>query len=108
MTDILDELDVSDEDLQLETLDLKVIEDKIPSFNSEKLCEMIVCDRYFGCYKEIAVLCMEELAKRRISGNIFPFENYIENAYKELPQLNFTTPDLTDVLRQAIGKKVNR
>src|SRR5574337_1094979 len=107
-TNILD--DEPDDDFEVKNtgLDLNLIRNKIPGYTSEKLCEMIVCDRYFGCYKEIAIMCMEELSNRRTNGDAFNFEDYIENAYKELPQLDFSVPDLGDVLRQAIGRKLNQ
>jgi hypothetical protein len=67
---------------------------------------MIVCDRYFGCYKEIAILCMEELAKRRQGGDDFLFENYIDESLKKLPELNFKGLNLRDTLQQSIGRKI--
>jgi hypothetical protein len=89
-------------------LDLAIIKSKVPTFSSEKLCEIIVCDRYFGCFKEVAIICMEELAKRRISGDNFEFETHIENSLKEMPELNFSMPNLGDVLRASIGRKINK
>lgn len=89
-------------------LDLELVKDKIPTHTSEKLCEMIVCDRYFGCYKEMAIMCMEELAKRRLAGDNFEFEKYIEESYKTLPKLDFKIPDLGDVMRQVIGRKIKK
>jgi len=84
------------------TLNLEEVKKKVPEFASTKLCEMIVCDRYFGLGKNIAVICMEELAKRRLNGDDFDFESYIDAAYAELPPLNFNMPDLRTVLNQAI------
>lgn len=86
-------------------LNLGTIKENLPSYSSQKLCEMIVCDRYFGCYKEMAIMCMEELANRRIAGSTFDFESHIDKCYNELPKLDFSIPDLGDVLRQAIGRK---
>ncbi len=89
-------------------LDFDKIKENLPSYSNEKLCEMIVCDRYFGFGKKIDTMCMEELAKRRIAGDIFNFEKYIEDAQKELPVLDFSAvPDLRTVLNQAIGRKIN-
>lgn len=97
--------DLPEEITEYKPLNIQTVKEKIPAYSSEKLCEMIVCDRYFGCYKEIAILCMEELANRRVAGNNFEFENYIEKAYNELPKLEIAIPDLGDVLRQIIGRK---
>jgi hypothetical protein len=86
------------------SLNLELVKEKIPTFSSDKLCEMIVCDRYFGCYQDIAIMSMEELAKRRQLGDPFPFEEKIEAGYKELPPLNFTTLNIREILQQAIRK----
>jgi len=84
------------------TLNLEEVKRKVPEFDSVKLCEMIVCDRYFGLGKNISVICMEELSKRRLAGDDFDFESYIDSAYAELPPLSFDVPDLRSVLNQAI------
>lgn len=104
MSDPIDNLD--EKLLKYPTLDTKVVREKIPSYTSQKLAEMIVCDRYFGCYREIAVMCMEELGRRRSTGDTFPFEIFIEKALAELPKLDFAVPDLTTVMRQVIAKRV--
>jgi len=94
--------DDSTENMEVKPLDLNVVRANVPTYPSEKLCEMIVCDRYFGCFREIAIMCMEELAKRRIAGNDFAFEQYIDDSFKKLPELNFTAPNLRESLQQAI------
>lgn len=100
-----DELLADDSPIEPTTLDLGLIKEKIPTHSSKKLCEMIVCDRYFGFNQEISVMCMEELAERRVKGDVFDFENYIEEAYKELPPLDFSGGfDIRAVLTQAIRK----
>jgi hypothetical protein len=48
---------------------------------------------------------MEELSKRRLAGDTFHFESYIDKVYNELPVLDFSIPDIRSVLQQAIGKK---
>jgi len=84
-------------------LDMNKIIENLPVYSNEKLCEMIVCDRYFGFGQKIQVICMEELAKRRVAGDTFDFESYIDKAYKQLPVLDFKK-DIRDVLKQAMGK----
>ena len=86
-------------------INLDLIRQNVPSYSNEKLCEMIVCDRYFGMGKEISVICMEELAKRRANGDSFDFEEYVDKSYKELPELNFEMPDLRALLNKAIKMK---
>lgn|SRR5574339_1208402 len=94
-----DDLDLNDNTpLRGINLNLDVVKSKIPTYTSQKLCEMIVCERYVGFYPEVSVLCMEELGKRREAGDEFQFEDYIDEAYKTLPKLDFTVPDLRSVL----------
>jgi hypothetical protein len=107
MTNEYDTLDDSSE-IEYKPLDIDLMRKNIPTYSSEKLCEIIVCDRYFGCFREIAVICMEELANRRGAGNDFNFEEYIETAFKKLPELNLVGINLRDVLTQAIGRKSNK
>ncbi len=54
-------------------LDLDKVRENLPTFSNEKLCEMIVCDRYLGLGQKIDIMCMEELARRRIAGDTFNF-----------------------------------
>lgn len=105
--DLFDIESLDDKEIDSVTINLDDMKNKIPKYTSEKLCEIIVCDRYFGSYKELSILCMEELSNRRLSGDyIFDFESYIEKSFNELPKLDFSIPDLGDILRQAIGRKI--
>lgn len=89
-------------------LDFDKVQENLPTYSNEKLCEMIVCDRYFGFGKKMDTMCMEELAKRRIAGDPFNFEKYIEEAQKELPVLDFKSmPDIRAIMNQALGRKIN-
>lgn len=94
--------DFPNESTEAAPLDINLIESKLPGHSSKKLCEMIVCDRYFGFNQEISVLCMEELSKRRLNGDDFNFEEYIENSLKSLPVLNFNNSmDIRSLISQA-------
>ncbi len=104
----LDDLLEDDEAVEIKPLNLEVVRKNIPTYSSRKLCEMIVCDRYFGCYRDIAVMCMEELAARRIAGDMFDFETQIEKGLLGLPQLNLKNMDIRDVLNQMINQKVSK
>lgn len=88
-------------DLKITPLNMDKVRAGLPEATNEKLCEMIVCDRYFGFGEQISSLCMTELSKRRIAGDTFDFETYIDQAYKSLPEINNKVPDLRDVLQQA-------
>lgn len=86
-------------------LDLNVVREKAPSYSSQKLCEMIVCDRYFGCYREVAIICMEELSKRRAGGDDFDFEKYIDECLEKLPKIELKMPNLRDVMSKFARKR---
>lgn len=88
-------------------IDPDKIKGNLKEYSSEVLCDMIVCSRYLNYHQEIAISCMEELSDRRINGSNFNFEEYIDNALKEMPDLNFTLPDLGSSLRQIAGKLGN-
>jgi hypothetical protein len=93
-------------------LDLELIRSNLPKYSTEKLCSMVVCNRYFGFSPEVTIICMEELAKRRAEGEVFPFESHIDQAYNQLPVLTVTgtLPDLRSTLQQMVkaNKKANR
>ena len=96
------ELD-SNEPIEPTVLDVVLVKNNIPSYTSQKLCEMIVCHRYLGFNEEINAACMEELGKRRAAGDNYDFETYIETSLKGLPVLNIGMGfDLRDLLNQAI------
>jgi|688.fasta_scaffold1867050_2 hypothetical protein len=79
-------------------INVQEIKDKIKDFSSEKLCQIIVCDRYLKYNKELAVVAMQELSDRRDSGDSFDFESYIEKSLSELPSINNMSFDIRTVL----------
>jgi hypothetical protein len=81
------------------SLNLDRVKKNIPNFSSEKLCEMIACERYFGFQPEVSVMCMEELSLRRINGNTFEFENYIETSLNQLPKIESKLPDIQSIIK---------
>lgn len=102
MTIDINDFLIDNDEIEDVKLDLDQVKANLPTYSNEKLCEMIVCDRYFGFGKRIDLMCMEELAKRRMAGDTFDFESYIDKQYKELPVLDLKTPDLREVLTQAM------
>ena len=104
----LEEFLNSDEPVEDVKLDIEKIKENLPQYSNEKICEMIVCDRYLGFGKKISTVCMEELAKRRLAGDTFHFESYIDKVKNELPVLDFSMPDLRDILNQAINLRKNQ
>lgn len=69
-------------------IDFNVVKNNISNYNSNKLCEMIVCNNYFKINEDITILCMQELSKRRVDGDLFNFEGYIKSCESELPVIN--------------------
>ncbi len=101
--------DDSAEEVEDVKLDIVQIQANLPKYSSQKLCEMIVCDRYFGFEHKLSVICMEELASRRLAGDAFKYEDHIAEISKEMPVLDLSgTPDIRAVLNQAISRKINR
>ena len=103
MTIDINDFLIDDGEIEDVKLDLDQVKANLPTYSNEKLCEMIVCDRYFGFGKKIDIMCMEELAKRRMDGDTFNFESYIESQYKELPVLDLNKPDLREILTTAMN-----
>jgi hypothetical protein len=94
--------ETEEQSLEEVKLDVDKVKSLIPSYTSEKLCEMVVVDRYFGISKDVTISCMEELAKRRVAGDDFQFEKYIDDSLQKLPVLNFSMPDLRTTLQQMV------
>ena len=69
---------------------------QLDSMKIERLCDIVVASRYLGSLKDEALLAMEELAKRRSSGDTFKFEEYIEVELKKLPSFNL---DINKILK---------
>jgi hypothetical protein len=64
------------------------IQENIKHFSDEKLCEIIVSNRYLGVLRDAALACMDELSARRVAGNVFPYEKRIEELLASLPKIN--------------------
>jgi hypothetical protein len=70
----------------------------IPNQSSTKLAEMIVCYRYLGLYKDVSMLAMEELGKRRSDGDEFDYEDYISSKLNTLPKLTVEKPNVGSIV----------
>lgn len=81
---ILDLEDLSDSQ-KLINISLQQLKE-IGQAQSKVLAAYIVLYRSLGMFKTIAVVCMEELARRRILGEEFDYENYIEAELNKLPK----------------------
>jgi len=70
------------------------IQENIKQFSNEKLCEIIVSNRYLGVLREEALACMHELAWRREQGEIFAYEQKIEELLLSLPKINLNLKEV--------------
>jgi hypothetical protein len=95
-------LDADDLNIDVSSIkfDIEMIKKNVPIFSSQKLCEMIVVERYFSFKNKVSIFCMEELAKRRAEGDDFRFEEVIEEEFSKLPKLSFDLPDFGTILNQ--------
>ena len=59
----------------------------VGAFTDVKLCEIIVSFRYLGMMKDEALICMIELARRRMLGDEFLYEDYIQRLYDSMPKV---------------------
>jgi len=98
-------IDENNDDFENFSIDVNVsdIIAKLSKYSMENLCDIVICDRYLGFNHELAVACMEELGQRRLHGDTFAFEEYIEKEFKALPKINSSIPDLQTFLSQAIS-----
>lgn len=87
------------EDLDLpkeEPLDPEEFKKNVLSLSNEKLCEVIVAFRYLGIMKSEAIASMEELAARRLKGEVFDYETKINDMLATLPTINL---DLNKIMK---------
>lgn len=71
---------------------------KIAQFSNKKLCEIVIVNRYLGSMKNEAIQCMQELAKRRVAGDTFDYETFIETEVKKLPEFKFNLKQKMDMV----------
>lgn len=75
----------------------------VPQAQSAVLAAYIVAYRALGIDKEFALLCMQELARRRSLGEEYDFEGFIETEVAKIPKI-----ESVDFMKaaQAIGNNV--
>ena len=67
---------------------MQYTENDIKNANSKNLAGYVVAYRLLGLHKDLSIKCMEELLNRRVNGDNFNFEDYIENELKDAPKPN--------------------
>lgn len=91
--------DLIEDDVPYEEINVEEIVKNFPNYTSQKLCDIIVCDRYLGLMNDLSILCMKELVLRREKNEIFNFEEYIDQKYNELPKIDFSFPDIGTIIK---------
>jgi hypothetical protein len=81
----------------MDEIDIEEFRKNIDKCSNNKLCEIIVAQRYLGIMKEEALVSMEELAKRRTNGDQFAYEKHIDELFETLPKLNL---DLNSIVKK--------
>lgn len=76
--------------------DLDEFKNTLQIISNNKLCEIIVANRYLGVMREEAIASMEELARRRVNGDEFKYESHIEQLLESLPKFNL---DISNVIK---------
>ena len=71
----------------------------IKTFTSEKLADIVVLNRYLGIYEDLSKSAMEELANRRINGDQFEYEKYINTNIEQLPKINIKMPEFKSLYK---------
>jgi hypothetical protein len=77
--------------------DLTNFQIKVGTVSSYKLCEIIASNRYLGIMRSEAIICMEELARRRLLSDDFKYEEYISEVFNKFPKFKLDTSKLFDI-----------
>lgn len=79
-------------------------ENNLTGLSSQVLAAWIISYKLIGVNQELAQKCMEELTRRRLTGDTFNFEEYIENKLKELtPEKAVNMNEITNVMKLMRG-----
>ncbi len=77
----------------------------IPAASSKDLAAFVVLYRALGMGREFSILCMEELCKRRNTGDEFKYEEYIEEELTKIPKV--MTTDTSNLIKTINEYAVN-
>ena len=78
----------------------------VSSFDSDKLCSLVACNRYLSVDKNMEVLAMQELSKRRQSGDNFDFESKIEEYGKRFVPIDTNIPEVIGMATKMMKNKL--
>lgn len=96
----IDKEDESVDNEDSESLSEDDLKKNITIYSSYKLCDIVIAYRYLGMFKNLFMSCMEELGKRRSSGDNFDFEAYIDNNLLEMPKIDIKGIDIASTLQK--------
>lgn len=91
------------QDVPISAMLLKLI--NIGSASSDWLAAQVVLYRTLSMHKEIAIIAMNELARRRDLGEVFTYEQFIDSEVEKIKQLqtskqnSFSSVDLKSVIK---------
>lgn len=83
-------------------IDIQDFISNLKKYSNNKLCEIVVANRYLGIMRDEAIACMNELAQRRNNGDNFEYEKHIDELMSTLPKINL---DLNKILKFPFTKK---
>jgi hypothetical protein len=92
------DLDKDENEVEYPEFSIEEFKKNLHSFKNEKLCTIIASSNALKLNKDTSTLCMQELASRRIKGENFDFEGYIEQLSSTFPKVDLTPPSLLDII----------
>ena len=99
-------IDRSSIDFNLKNKKANLSKEDVSSFDSEKLCSLVACNRYIAMDKNMEVLAMQELAKRRQAGDNFNFESKIEEYSKRFIPIDTNIPQVIGMATKMMKNKL--
>jgi hypothetical protein len=76
------------------------------SKDSKTLAIVVVSNRVLGCYKSESKQCMIELMKRRSSGEVFEFENFIKENVQNY-KINLNIPNVKEIKQKFVSSVIS-
>lgn len=103
--DFLNEPSLDDSVSDLDSSQVNLSDVKVEDLDSENLCAIIATNRYLKLSNDLEIKAMQELASRRIKGDVFNFEKKISDIGSEFIPLNISIPDIMKISSQYRNKK---
>jgi hypothetical protein len=91
-----DDIGDDEEGISLEDA-MRNMKESIDKYSSEALCSIIASDRHLKINRELQVICLEELDRRRASGDLFDFDTCIKKKIDAYPKINMSLGKVQDL-----------